>query len=173
MEKDEFPYTYEDALRLMRSSVKDFRDEELRELWRTGAVDWIYIEGEVHFYRRFLSNLMKTRPAYAERSLKPLTPGSAALLNENIRIMKENGGRSARLHLKASLKVETNALQEGRKLRVHLPIPQETAQQVSEPASLAPSRKMACRLPAAPNNELFSGRRSPAEIRNFLWNIHM
>ena len=41
MEKDEFPYTYEDALRLMRSSVKDFRDEELRELWRTGAVDWI------------------------------------------------------------------------------------------------------------------------------------
>ncbi len=132
MEKDEFPYTYEDALRLMRSSVKDFRDEELRELWRTGAVDWIYIEGEVHFYRRFLSNLMKTRPAYAERSLKPLTPGSAALLNENIRIMKENGGRSARLHLKASLKVEPNALQEGRKLRVHLPIPQETAQQVSE-----------------------------------------
>ena len=47
---------------MMRSSVKDFRDEELRELWRTGAVDWIYIEGEVYFYRRFLSNLMKTDP---------------------------------------------------------------------------------------------------------------
>lgn len=132
LEKDEFPYTYADALQLMKKSIRDFQEEELRELWKSGAVDWIYINGEIHFYRRFLSNLIKTRPAYAERSITPSPPGSAALLNENIRIMKEKGGRSARLRLKASLKVAPEALQEGRKIRVHLPIPQETAEQVSD-----------------------------------------
>ena len=40
------------------------RVDHLKEI---SAADWIYIDGEVHFQRRFYENLIKTRPDLAER----------------------------------------------------------------------------------------------------------
>ena len=47
--------------------IRDFKKEELDELKEIGAADWVYINGEVHFQRRFYENLIKTRPDLAER----------------------------------------------------------------------------------------------------------
>ena len=44
-----------------------FKEEELRYLKEISAADWIYIDGEVHFQRRFYENLIKTRPDLAAR----------------------------------------------------------------------------------------------------------
>lgn len=69
MGNNEYPYTYEEALKIMSSHLKDFKEEELQYLKEISAADWIYIDGTVHFQRRFYENLIKTRPDLAERVL--------------------------------------------------------------------------------------------------------
>ena len=64
---NEYPFTYDEALGIMASHLRDFKKEELDHLKDIGAADWIYIDGEVHFQRRFYENLIKTRPDYAKR----------------------------------------------------------------------------------------------------------
>ena len=32
----QYPYSYEDALELLRANIRDFKDEELETLWETG-----------------------------------------------------------------------------------------------------------------------------------------
>lgn len=57
MGADEYPYTYAEALEMMTSHLRDFKEEELQHLKEIGAADWIYIDGEVHFQRLFYDNL--------------------------------------------------------------------------------------------------------------------
>lgn len=64
---NEYPFTYDEALEIMASHLRDFKKEELDHLKEISAADWIYIDGEVHFQRRFYENLIKTRPDLAER----------------------------------------------------------------------------------------------------------
>ena len=47
MGADEYPYTYAEALEMMTSHLRDFKEEELQYLKEIGAADWIYIDGEV------------------------------------------------------------------------------------------------------------------------------
>ena len=53
----------------MRDNIRDFREEELKELWEEDAADWIFIRGEVHFRDNFLENIVKTREEYRKRIL--------------------------------------------------------------------------------------------------------
>ena len=50
---DEYPYTYEEALEILHKNIKDFKDEELQELKEISAADWVFIDGQVHFQKRF------------------------------------------------------------------------------------------------------------------------
>ena len=45
MGADEYPYTYAEALEMMTSHLRDFKEEELQYLKEIGAADWIYIDG--------------------------------------------------------------------------------------------------------------------------------
>ena len=53
---NEYPFTYDEALEIMTSHLRDFKKEELDHLKEISAADWIYIDGEVHFQRRFYEN---------------------------------------------------------------------------------------------------------------------
>ena len=46
---NEYPFTYDEALEIMTSHLRDFKKEELDHLKEISAADWIYIDGEVHF----------------------------------------------------------------------------------------------------------------------------
>ena len=63
--RDEYPYTYAEALEMMTSHLRDFKEEELQYLKEIGVADWMYIDGEVHFQRLFYDNLTQTRPDLA------------------------------------------------------------------------------------------------------------
>ena len=95
---NEYPYTYDEALEIMTSHLRDFKKEELDHLKEISAADWIYIDGEVHFQRRFYENLIKTRPYFAKRVIAENPEDekqnnlNQKLLNENIHYMKEHGG---------------------------------------------------------------------------------
>ena len=141
---DEYPYTYEDALEILRKNIKDFKDEELKELKEIGAADWTFIDGNVHFQRRFYDTLIKTRPAYAARVMVPddeevrYSEIKNTILNGNIDFMKENGGRTVRTRIRSTIKAKKEFEEAGRKVRVHLPIP-KVYQQVKSVEILASS----------------------------------
>ena len=45
----QYPYTWTEALGILRDNVRDFKDSELETLWEEDAADWIYVDGEVRF----------------------------------------------------------------------------------------------------------------------------
>lgn len=152
MGNNEYPYTYEDALEILRANIKDFRDEELKELKEISAADWIFIDGKVHFQRRFFDNLLKTRPAYAARVISQnqeevkFSEIKDTILDGNIKYMKEHGGRTVRTQIRATIKAKKEFEEVGRKVRVHLPIP-KVYQQVSNVQILASSPEIAFAAP--------------------------
>ena len=152
MGNDEYPYTYEEALEIMSSHLKDFKEEELRYLKEISAADWIYIDGTVHFQRRFYENLIKTRQDLAARVMVQDVDDAQAneqklkLLNDNVKYMKEHGGRSVRIQIRATIKAKKEFEEVGRKVRVHLPVP-KICQQVSNIRILGSSPEIAYTAP--------------------------
>ena len=66
-----YPLTQAAALRELQAAVRDFSEDELEALRDDGTLDWRYLSGEVRFKDNCVSNLLKTRPAYAARALNP------------------------------------------------------------------------------------------------------
>ena len=128
----QYPYSYEDALELLRANIRDFKDEELGTLWEENTADWIYINGRVQFHELFFDNLMKTRDDYGARFLGTMEDNekNAALLRENVRLMEEHGGRTVHMRLltRLSLTPEAEKACMGKTAHVYMPLPVEYAQ---------------------------------------------
>lgn len=128
----QYPYSYEDALELLRANIRDFKDEELETLWEENTADWIYINGRVQFHELFFDNLMKTRDDYGARFLGTLEDNekNASLLRENVRLMEEHGGRTVHMRLltRLSLTPEAEKACMGKTAHVYMPLPVEYAQ---------------------------------------------
>ena len=128
----QYPYSYDDALELLRANIRDFKDEELETLWEENTADWIYINGRVQFHELFFDNLMKTRDDYGARFLGTMEDNekNAALLRENVRLMEEHGGRTVHMRLltRLSLTPEAEKACMGKTAHVYMPLPVEYAQ---------------------------------------------
>lgn len=128
----QYPYSYEEALALLRKNIRDFKDEELETLWEENTADWIYINGRVRFHELFFDNLMKTRDDYGARFLGTLEDNekNASLLRENVRLMEEHGGRTIHMRLltRLSLTPEAEKACIGKTVHVYMPLPVEYAQ---------------------------------------------
>lgn len=128
---EEYPYTWEKALELLKDRVRDFREEELTELWEEDVAEWIYIDGKVHFKDDFFENLKKTRPWVTERLADPGEADSGAnveLLERTMTRMKERGSLAWRFRLRSTLRLKEKAERPGEEIRVYLPVPVEYAQ---------------------------------------------
>jgi transglutaminase-like putative cysteine protease len=125
----QYPYSWGEALRILKENLRDFQERELRTFWEDDAAEWIYIDGEVRFHRLFMRNLLKTRPRLAARSLHP-DDGQAerALLDAAVAQMKRRGGLHTFFHIRSTVKISESAQRVGEKIQVHLPIPVEYAQ---------------------------------------------
>lgn len=128
----QYPYSYEEALALLRANIRDFKDKELETLWEENTADWIYINGRVQFHELFFENLMKTRDDYGARFLGTMEDNekNAALLRENVRLMEEHGGRTVHMRLltRLSLTPEAEKACMGKTAHVYMPLPVEYAQ---------------------------------------------
>ncbi|MGX7245314.1 transglutaminase domain-containing protein [Enterococcus quebecensis] len=129
---NEYPFGMEEANKMMKDTIKDYQEKELTLLKEKGKVDWIYIDGKVHFQRRFLMNLIKTQADYEARLIVKEDSEVDRLrkqeLTENVQIMKEKGGRKVKIHLKTSIQVKKEYERPGEKVRVHLPLPKDCKQ---------------------------------------------
>lgn len=134
--KKQYPYTYEEALGIMKENIKDFTEEELIKLKDESAADWIFVNGKVYFQERFFQTLTATRKDISDRLLnnrknkeeKDLAIKKENLLNDTIREIKEKGQKTYNVHLKAGIKLRQHAIEEGKTVKVHLPIPAEAKQ---------------------------------------------
>ena len=127
----QYPYTWEKALQRMRDNIRDFREEELKELWEEDAADWIFIRGEVHFRDNFLENIVKTRGEYRKRILDPRLDGESVhgeILDRTIEEMRKNGHLAEEIRMKIRLRIKEEAERENARIRVYLPVPLEYEQ---------------------------------------------
>ena len=110
-------YTREQALARMQEALRDVTGEELDRLQDEGAVEWIFIKGEVRYKDNFLENLLKTRkelwPRLKDPSMVEDRIKGSRLLDETIAAMKEKGGLAYRFHIRASLKVKESTKRAG------------------------------------------------------------
>ena len=139
-----YPYTREEAAKIMDETIYDFRIEELDHFRDIDAADWIYINGEVHFRRNFMNNLIKTRPEVAKRlkdqSRLDDSVAESNMLDSVIAKMRDKGEVAYRMRIRASVEVMPEHYREGKKLRVHIPVPIE-GQQIENVKIIATSHE--------------------------------
>ncbi len=124
-----YPYTWEEACALLAAEVKDFTDEDLKELMDSDYADWIYVDGEVHFRNNLVSNTFKTRPDFAARRIRPQGQSEESRqLKTVLKEMREEGGARRTIRLRAKLWLAEDAAVPGEKVRVWLPLPEKEAQ---------------------------------------------
>ncbi|OCN00570.1 transglutaminase [Clostridium sp. W14A] len=129
---EQYPYSWEQACAILKENIADFRDEELTAFWEDNMVEWVYVEGKVRFHRKFLDNLMKTRPQLAARNLHPENQkernANYELLDASIAEMKQKGELNYYFHIRSTMQIQKSARRIGETIQVHLPIPLEYAQ---------------------------------------------
>ena len=106
---EQYIYSREEALQLLQENIRDFKEEELDALRDEGAVEWIYVNGQIRYKDDILANLVKTRKYLADRVLDPALTEKKyqnfALLDETIRRMKEQGTMAYYFHIRSTLSV--------------------------------------------------------------------
>ena len=128
----QYPYSWEEALEILKKNVRDFQDGELTMLWEEDAADWIYVDGQVRFRSSFLKNVLKTRPEFERRALDPELVRSKALnvelLDETIKAMKAQKSLGYRFRIRGTLSIKEESKKDEGAIRVYLPLPIEYSQ---------------------------------------------
>ena len=130
----EFPYTYDEALAIIREHIPDFSKEEMDDIIAQRKIRWSYVNGEFRIFNRFFSSLVKAYKGFAQRANQTLpgvesAVGGIPLLEYSMQKMKENGSMTNRIRIRASVKVKDEIFTPGMFVRAHLPIPSTCEQQ--------------------------------------------
>ena len=130
----EFPYSYDDALAIIREHIPDFSKEEMDEIIAQRKIRWSYVNGQFRIFNRFFSSLVKAYKGFAKRANQTLpgvesAVGGIPLLDYSMQKMKENGSMTNRIRIRASVKVKDEVFTPGMFVRAHLPIPSACQQQ--------------------------------------------
>ena len=137
--KEDYIYSYEEALELAKNEIRNLTEEEFQYLKDERYIDWIYVDGKVTFHKSFLNNIIKVNTDMKHRFLHPRKDDSK-LLDEVIDKIIEKGEVKYLIHVKTGLKLKEEHIRKGEKIRVHLPIPQN-AQQIKNIRMLNTSHK--------------------------------
>jgi len=121
------PYDREKALLIMQGLIPGFTEAEFDDLEANNWIDFLFVGGEKHYFVRFHRTLLKVHPGIARRAGVPLSP-SSPLLDDAIREMKQKGSLTYHFHIRGTLKIENKSFVANETYRVHLPLPQVSAQ---------------------------------------------
>jgi transglutaminase-like putative cysteine protease len=129
--KEDYIYSFEEALELGKSKIENFSREELEYLKKERYADWILINGKVAFSSRFLENSLKVHPSLKNRLLEN-SPDNRhkELLHKTIDDIVTYGEKKYFIHVKAGIKLNNIIEKIGEKVKVHIPLPRN-AQQIS------------------------------------------
>lgn len=135
--EEDYPYTKEEALALVREHIADFSEEEFEDCVDAGKIGWIYLNGERCFFNRFFQSMCKSEPAFGIRAgvklpgVESAGKGSAGegRLERSARLMREKGHLSNRIRIRAGVRMKDEVFEPGMFVRAHLPIPAACEQQ--------------------------------------------
>ena len=165
----DYPYSSEEAVKYAKERIPDFTQEELKELEEAGRIDWIYVQGKVRYFGRFLETLLVTDPAFAARARREEEEDNSAkrsFLDDTMRLMKREGRLTRRFRIRAYLKIRDEAFVPGKKVRVYLPVPID-CMQVKDARILASEPEIrSVALPAAAQRTVYF-EAAPEENRPF------
>ncbi|MCL1810128.1 MAG: transglutaminase-like domain-containing protein [Clostridiales bacterium] len=119
-----YTLTKEDALKQVREHIPGFTEEEFDELRKMGRIDWIYLEGEALYLDSFCATLFKVYPDLWKRTGEG-DASDYSMLEGLISGLSDGQEVSCHIHLRQELTLAPEAVEEGRKLYVHMPIPLE------------------------------------------------
>ena len=130
----EFPYSYDEALAIIREHIPDFSKEEMDDIIAQRKIRWSYVNGEFRIFNRFFSSLVKAYKGFAQRANQTLpgvesAVGGIPLLEYSMQKMKQNGAMTNRIRIRATRKVKDEVFKPGMFVRAHLPIPSTCEQQ--------------------------------------------
>ncbi len=125
----EYTIPREQAIRMCKERIVDFTEEEFGERVVRGEIDWIYVNGEERFFRRFLETLWKVSiPRERRKEERSISEGlEEEVLSQIVKRMKKKGTVTYHFRIHAGVKVKEEAFQEGT-LSVHIPYPLEQMQ---------------------------------------------
>lgn len=134
---EDYPYSKEDALAILREHIPDFTEEEFDQRVDAGKIGWIYVAGQMRFFNRFFQTMCKAEPSFAVRAGVSLAGVESAgkgtkvegRLDRVVRIMREQGSISNRIRICARMKIKEENFTPGMFVRAHLPIPSACEQQ--------------------------------------------
>ena len=126
----EFPYSKDDCMAIIHSDIPDFTEAEFDEQVERRNVRWIYVNGEMRYFNRFYSSMVKAVPEVGRRAqqqvggMESLTSGAAVanLRDVTIAKMKEKGSLTTRIRIRATVKMKDEFFTPGMFVRAHLPV---------------------------------------------------
>lgn len=130
---EEYPYTFEEGLKMLQELLPDFTAEDLQDRIDDGRVRWIYVNGELRLIASFIDSLKGRDSALdviaaQDPDLAEREKGRDALLF-HIQKMKQEGSSALRITMRASIRLNDDQFTPGMFARVHLPIPADCLQQ--------------------------------------------
>ena len=126
----EFPYSKADCMAIIRNDIPDFTEEEFDEQVDRRNVRWIYVNGQMRFFNRFYSSMVKAVPEVGKRAqqqvggMESITSGAsvANLRDVTIAKMKEKGSLTTRIRIRATVQMKDEFFTPGMFVRAHLPV---------------------------------------------------
>lgn len=119
-----YTVSQEEALEIMRQRIPDMTAQELEELRLSDKADWMYMEGKVKYIDCFSDTLYKTYPELWART-KEGDQSDYSLLQELVDSVSDGQEIRARIHIRHNMRLSPAAVEEGRRLFVHMPVPKE------------------------------------------------
>ena len=97
--KQEYTYSFDEALSLTQKNIKDFTKEELEYLKDERYADWTFIDGKIRFHNKFLDNSIKVHNAFRDRLINPEPADNSNVLEETIDDIIKNGEKKYLIHV--------------------------------------------------------------------------
>lgn len=122
-----YTITEAEALAQVRTHIPDFTEEEFAQLQLEGKIDWMYIEGERLYLNSFCATLFKVYPELWSRSVIG-DKSDYRTLDALVEDLSPGQELAAHIHIRHTLSIAPEAVEEGQRIRVHLPMPVERDQ---------------------------------------------
>lgn len=114
----------DEALEIMRRRIPDMTAEELRQLRFEDKADWMYIDGKVKYIDCFSDTLYKVYPEIWERTEEG-DLSDYSVLENLVQDLEDGQDMEAHIHIRQDFSIADEAVEEGKTLSVHMPVPKE------------------------------------------------
>ncbi|MCQ2547398.1 MAG: transglutaminase-like domain-containing protein [Clostridia bacterium] len=126
--EERYTYTEDEAVKAVQKRIPDFTREELEELRINGKVDYAYINGELRFLDSFVGTLFGSfgKEFWPRAVEEEPADDNANLINDFVLKYKDKDEAKAFIHVKHEIYIDDEEVEEGKILKLHIPLPHET-----------------------------------------------